>query len=109
AFDNKLSVLSKKHIDKGFKVLKNDFTPNKEFGFVNSLVNEQNRDFVVGCNRFDNYFSWDGVICEITAPVTSGASSITVDSVLNDEILWQETSVSATTTSVTIAKDKWAN
>ncbi len=109
AFDDKLQVLSKKFVDKGFKTIKKDFTPGKEFGFANSLVNTTNTDYVVGCNRFDNYFGWDGVICEITAPVLGTDTEITVDSVLTDEILWSQTSASATTTSLTISHAKWAD
>lgn len=107
-YDDKISILSKRFVDKGLKILKTGFTLSKEFGFVNSLVNEDNRDYVIGCNRFDNYVSWDGVICELTDPVVNGASSIKVDSVLEDEKLWEETSASATTTSLTLSKDRWA-
>lgn len=108
AFNDKLQVLSKKFPEKGFKTLKNGFTPGKEFGFVNSLVNTTNTDYVVGCNRFDNYFGWDGVICEILEDVADTDTEITVDSVLTDEILWSEESSSSTTTTINIATARWA-
>lgn len=108
AFNDKLQIYSKNYPDAGFKTLKLGFTPNKEFGFVNSLVNTDNRDYVIGCNRYDNYFSWDGVICEITEDVLAAATEITVDSTLTDEILAGGTSTSATATTITNTNAKWA-
>ena len=59
-YDDELEVYSKNHTEAGWSRIKNGFTANKEFGFVTSLVNEDNQDYCIFCNRFEPYQTWRG-------------------------------------------------
>jgi hypothetical protein len=68
--------------------VKNGFTINQRFGFVSSLVNTENDDFVYFCNRYEPYQRWSGQIATITSALVGGETSIPVDSTLEEDIFF---------------------
>jgi hypothetical protein len=87
-------------------VLKDGLESGKEFDFASSIVNDQNDDLLVGSNRFDPYFSWNGAVSKIQS--TSGGD-ITVSSTLEDNRLEADIATGSSTTTVTNNKDNNKN
>lgn len=107
-YDNKVEAISKANLSAGWFTVETVNNANKEFGFVTSLVNETNSDYVVYCNRFDPYRAWTGVITQLNGALTGGETTITVDSTLTEEIFESKTATGATTTTITVAGTPWA-
>ena len=108
AIGTKLEILSKTYESSGWFRMKGSFTDGKEFGFVTSLVNTDNRDYVIGCNRFENYFRWEGAVTLLDGALSGGETAVTVDSTLTDEIYFSGTATSATATTVDVSGTPWA-
>ena len=108
AYDDEVECYSVDHSAGGWFRLKEGFTADKEFGFVTSLVNTANQDYVVGSNRFDDYFRWDGSLTQLSAAVLLGATDVVVDSVLEEDIFYSGTADSAAATTITVASSIWA-
>lgn len=110
-YDDEMEGYSKNHTTPGWFRIKDGFTANKEFGYVTSLVNSDNADYLVGANRFDDYFRWSGSITQLNGAVTGSPSTITVDSTLESDVFYSGTASSASATSITIAStwaiDQW--
>jgi hypothetical protein len=87
-------------------VLKDGLESGKEFDFASSIVNDQNDDLLVGSNRFDPYFSWNGAVSKIQS--TSGGD-ITVSSTLEDNRLEADTATGSSTTTVTVSGQDWVD
>lgn len=107
-YDDEMEVYSKNHDDNGWFRLKNGFTVNKEFGFVTSLVNTDNDDFVVFCNRFERYQRWQGAVTQLNGALSGAETDITVDSTLTDEIFESQTATSSSATTLTVSTATWA-
>ena len=105
----KLQILSSGHLTSGWFTMKDSFTDAKEFGFVSSLVNTDNEDYVIGCNRYENYFRWIGAVTLLNGALSGGEAAVTVDSVLTDETYDSGTASSATATTVDVAGTPWAD
>lgn len=107
-YDDEMEVYSKNHPTAGWWRLKNGFTTGKEFGFVTSLVNTSNEDYVIFNNRYEPYQRWNGAVMTLAAALSGGESVLTVDSVLTDEIFYSGSVDSATATTIDIANSDWA-
>lgn len=59
------------------------FEFDSEFGFVTSLVNSENQDYVIGSNRFQPYFGWRGVVQQLEQTLFGGETFIPVNAVLD--------------------------
>lgn len=90
-----------------FKV-KTTFTSDKEFGYVTSLVNTDNTDYLVGCNRYDDYFTWTGAIAILNGALVGGETTITVDSVLASDVYESQTATANSATTVDVSTVTWA-
>lgn len=106
-FDDKVQVYSKSPVLDWFD-LKTGYTTDKEFGFVSSLVNTSNQDYVIGCNRFDDYMSWTGEVTQLNGALVGGETSVVVDSVLTSEIFFSGTATANTATTIDITGTPWA-
>lgn len=115
AYNATLEYMSKDYLSAGWQTLKSGFTPEKEFGFVTSLVNTSNQDYLLGCNRYEPYFSWTGAVAQLTEALLGGETTITVDSTLLVDIYDKEqcdSGNSATTLAASTANwasSQWVN
>jgi len=108
AYDDELEVYSKDHSSAGWWKLKDGFTSDKEFGFVTSLVNVDNQDYCVLCNRYEPYQTWTGAITLLNGALIGAETAITVDSVLTDETFDSKTATVSSTTTLEVADTPWA-
>lgn len=112
-YDDEMEAYSNNHSSAGWFRVKDGFTADKEFGYVTSLVNASNADYLVGCNRFDDYFRWTGAITQLNGALAGGETAVVVDSVLEEDVFYTGTAngaTSATTVQVTAAPwaaDQW--
>lgn len=107
-YGTKLEYLSKQHLDQGWQLLKDGFTADKEFGFAISLVNTDNEDYVVFCNRYEDYQRWIGTVTALNGALVGGETSVTVDSTLTPEIFESKTATSNSTTTLNVSGIPWA-
>lgn len=103
----KLQVYSKQHPECDWFTLKDGFTTGKEFGFVTSLVNTDSTDYVLFCNRYENYMRWNGAVARITVALVGAETDITVDSTLTNEIYLSSTATSNSATTVDVSTAAW--
>lgn len=106
-----LEVYSKSYPDAGWFTLKSGLTSDKEFGFVTSLVNTDNQDYLIGCNRHDNYLRWNGAVTVLDGALSGGETAVTVDTVLMSEVFDSRSSgdVSASSaTTLQLSSSVWA-
>jgi len=88
----------------GWYRVKNDFTPDQEFGFISSLVNTDNEDFAYFCNRYEPFQRWSGQVSLLTAPLAGGETVLPVETTLEDDIFYEGVIGAApTTTTITDA------
>lgn len=108
-YDDEMEGYSLNHSSGGWFRIKDGFTADKEFGYVSSLVNNDNADYLIGCNRFDDYFRWGGAITQLNGALAGGETSIPVDSTLETDIFYSGTASAAhTATTVQIGSSTWA-
>jgi len=108
AYDDELEVYSKNHSSAGWWRLKNGFTSDKEFGFITSLVNTSNEDFVVFCNRYEEYQRWQGAVTLLDGALVGAETSVIVDSVLTEEIFESKTASASSATTLDVSGTPWA-
>lgn len=108
AYDDELEVYSKNHTTAGWFRIKSGFTADKEFGFITSLVNTDNEDYVIGCNRFDPQFRWTGAVTQLNGALSGGETAVTVDSTIGSDVYEAQTATSNSATSVTVSTVTWA-
>lgn len=108
AFDDSIKYLSKKYESSGWTELRDNFTPDQEFGFAHSLVNNENEDYLIGCNRYEPYFSWTGAIAKMTSARVGAETTVVVDSAFLPDIYEAGTPSSDTATTIVISPAKWA-
>ena len=108
AYDSVLEGYSKNHSSLGWWKIKDGFTSAKEFDFVTSLVNEDNEDYCILCNRYEPYQLWTGAITTLNGDLVGAETAIIVDSTLEDEILQNKTATSSSTTTLDVADTPWA-
>jgi len=103
------------HATAGWTRLKAGFTSAQEFGFVSSLVNTSNQDYLYFCNRTEDYQRWNGSVTLLNGAVLAAATTITVDSTLKDNVYFSGTASANAATTVTApsgtiwATDMWKN
>lgn len=107
-YDDEIEFISKTYESAGWTRLKNGFTVGQEFGFVTSLVNTDNQDYVVFCNRYEPYQNWTGAVAQLNGALSGGEVSITVDSTLLTDIYDSKTSSASSATTLDIATATWA-
>lgn len=109
AVGTSLYFWSKNYESKGWTFLKGNFTSGSDFGFVPSLVNTDNNDYVMFGNRYQNYMRWSGSVAQLTAALVGGETSVVVDSVLTPESFYSDTaSAGHSATTATIGTANWA-
>jgi hypothetical protein len=108
-YDDEIEVFSNNLSTAGWFRLKDGFTADKEFGFVTSLVNTDNQDYVVFNNRYEEYQRWAGSITQLNGALTGAETSVTVDSTITDEIFESQTATASAATSLTITDSTWAD
>lgn len=107
-YDDEMEAISNNHSSLGWFRVKDGFTADKEFGYVHSLVNNDNADYLIGCNRFDDYFRWTGAVTQLNGALAGGETTVTVDSTLEEDIFYSGTASSATATTVQVGSNIWA-
>jgi len=107
-YDDELEAYSKNNTSAGWFRVKNGFTDDQEFGFVTSLVNVDNEDYVIFCNRYENYQRWTGSVTMLDGALSGGETSVLVDSVLTPEILESKTASASSATTLDVSGTTWA-
>jgi len=108
AYDDELEAYSKNHSTQGWFRIKNSFTADKEFGFVTSLVNTDNEDYLIGCNRYNPQFRWTGAVTQLNGALAGTETSVVVDSTIGPDIYESQTATSSTSTILTVSTATWA-
>jgi len=112
-YDDELEFLSKNYLSTGWNRLKNAFqahaaaTPT-EMGFVTSLVNNDNEDYTIFCNRYQNYMRWPGATAVLDGALAGGETTVTVDDTLHPDVYESKTATTSTATVLTVASATWA-
>lgn len=96
------------HPTAGWSRLKSGFTDAQEFGFATSLVNADNDDFCYLCNRTEEFQRWRGSATLLNGALSGGETTITVDSVLKDNVYFSGTATSNSATTITLSTAVWA-
>ena len=107
AYDDELEAYSNNHTSADWFRVKSGFTSNKEFGFVTSLVNTDNEDYTIFCNRYEEYQRWTGAITLLNGALTGAETTITVDSVLTADIIDSKTASASSATTLDISSASW--
>ena len=107
-YDDEMEAYSKNHTSLGWFRVKAFTTAEKEFGFVTSLVNTDNQDYLVGCNRYDPYFRWTGAVTQLNGALAGGETAVTVDSTLTPEIFESKTATGSSATTLDVSGTPWA-
>lgn len=90
-----------------WNLLKDGFTADKDFGFVTSLVNTDEEDFVYFCNQYEEYQRWRGAVTLLNGALSGSETTITVDSVLKSATFESATATANTTTTITVLNKTW--
>lgn len=106
-YDTYMEAYSKNKTTDWFRV-KTDFTSDKEFGFVTSLVNNDKQDYTIFNNRYEEYMRWSASITLLNGALVGGETEVTVDSLLTDEIFLSSTATSNAATTVDVSTAAWA-
>lgn len=103
-YDNEMEAY---HPVSGWFKVKDGFTQDKEFGFVSSLVNTENEDFVYFGNRYDDYQRWQGAVTLSNGALVGAETAITVDSTLKPDVFDSKTASASAATTLDIATTSW--
>lgn len=88
--------------------IKNGFTSDQEFGYLYTLVNSDNDDFMYFNNRYEEYQRWRGAYAKTTSALSGGELAVPVDSVLKTPIYLTATATGSSATTLTVASAAWA-
>lgn len=102
------TLLEYYHPTAGWNRLKAGFTDAQEFGFTSSLVNTENDDFCYFCNRLEEYQRWRGSVTLLNGALVGAETTITVDSVLKDNVYYSATATGSSATTITVSTATWA-
>lgn len=106
AYDTNLEYY---HPDTGaWENLNDGYTADQVFGFADHNVNDDALDYVYFGNAVESYSRWTGRFTQLNGALAGGEGTITVDSVLEDQVFFSGTASSVTTTTVDIATSEWA-
>ena len=106
-YDDEVEAYSKNHSTLGWFRIKDGLTADKEFGFVTSLVNVDNEDYLVGCNRHDPYFRWTGAVTQLNGALAGAEGVVTVDSTLTAESFLSDTATASSATTLDVSTANW--
>lgn len=107
-YDDEVEFISKTYESAGWTRLKSGFTVAQEFGFMTSLVNTDNQDYTVFCNRYEPYQRWTGAVAKLTTTLVGAETAITVDSTLLVNIYDSKTASASAATTLDISPAAWA-
>lgn len=107
-YDDEMEGYSKNHTDQEWFRIKNGFTQDKEFGYVHSLYNTSNENYLLGGNRYDKFFAYTGAIMTLNGALSGGETALTVDTTLIDDIYDSKTATGSSTTTLTVTGAGWA-
>ncbi len=96
------------HSTAGWTKLKTGFTSAQEFGYVSSLVNADNDDFMYFCNRIEEYQRWRGAVTLLNGALVGAETTVTVDSTLKDNIYYSNTATGSSATTLVVSGSTWA-
>mgnify|MGYP001571991177 CR=1 FL=1 len=89
--------------------LNSSYTSGQPFGFREFNENDEFKDQLIFCNGIEPYSIWDGAIDQLNGAILSGATEVTVDTVLRSTIFYGPATASGSTdTTITIATAAWA-
>lgn len=108
AYDDELEIYSKNNSAAGWNRLKSGFTADKEFGFVSSLVNSDNEDYMIFCNRYEEYQRWRGAVTQLNGALVGAETAVVVDSVLTPEVFESRTASASSATTLDFGTAIWA-
>lgn len=108
-YDDEVEGYSKNHTDEEWFRIQDGLVADKEFGFLSSLVNVDNQDYLVGSSRFNPYFRWTGAITQINGALSGAETTITVDSTLTVEVFESKTANASSATTLDVADTPWAS
>lgn len=108
AYNSRIEYMSKKYADQGWQLLKSGYTLDAEFGFVTSLVNTDFTDYLIGCNRYEAYFTWPGSVAALDGALVGSETTITVDSTLVPDIYYSGTAIVNSVTTIDVTGTPWA-
>lgn len=92
----------------GWFTVNGGYTLNSEHGFVSSLVNSDNQDYVISCNRYEPYQRWSAALATLTNTLVGGETTISVSSTLNPNIYESKTATASSGTTLTVSGTPWA-
>lgn len=92
----------------GWFRIKDGYTAGEEHGFVSSLVNTENQDYLISGNRAEPFERWRGAAALLTANVSGGATSLPVDSTVTDDVFEAKTATGSSATTLTVSGLPWA-
>lgn len=107
-YDDEMEGYSAGHTTNGWFRVKDGFTQDKEFGYVHSLYNTSNENYLIGGNRYDKFLGWTGVIMTLDGALAGGETTVTVDSTLRSDVYESQTATSSSTTTLTVSSVTWA-
>lgn len=107
-YDTYFEVYSKNNTTADWFKVKTGFTSDSEFGFITSLVNTDNNDYVIFCNRYQDYSRWSGAVTQLNGALVGAETAITVDSVLLSDIFESKTASASSATTLDISPAAWA-
>lgn len=91
-----------------WNTLKSGFTADQTFGFADHCINSDQTDYVYFCNAVEPYQRWTIAYDKTTASVSSGATTIPIQSTLQPEVYFSGTATSCTTTTIDMPAGTWS-
>jgi len=88
--------------------LEGSFTDGSEWGFAAHQKPTENEDYLYMCNRTEDYRRWNGAYTLLNGDLLAAATTVTVDSTLDDEVYYSGTADSLTTTTIDVTGTPWA-
>ena len=107
-YGDRMEGYSLNNPEQGWFLIKEGFTPDKEFGYVHSLFNTSNENLLVGGNQFDKFFSYTGAILKLNGALSGAETTIVVDSTLIPETYEAGTATSNSSTTIDATASVWA-
>ncbi len=107
-YDDEMEGYSIGNTAAGWFRIKSGFTQDKEFGYVHSLYNTSNENYLIGGNRFDKFFAYTGAILQLNGALAGAETALTVDTTLLADVYESQTATANTATTLTVATAVWA-
>lgn len=107
-YDDEMEGYSAGHTEQGWFRIKDGFTADKEYGYVHSLFNTSNENYLIGGNQYDKFFAYTGAVMTLNGALVGGETSLTVDSTLIDDIYDSKTATGSSATTLTVTGANWA-